>query len=178
MSRIGKRPIEIPDKVEVALQGSLLTVKGPKGELSRDLGETVQIKVEGQEIQIERPDDSRESRSAHGLVRSLVDNMVVGAAEGFKRTLVINGVGYRVEQRGEFLRFDLGYSHPIMFQLPEGMSATIERQTRLTLESADRELLGQVAAKIRALREPEPYKGKGIRYSDEEIMRKAGKAGA
>lgn len=178
MSRIGKQPIEIPDKVEVALQGSLVSVKGPKGELSRDIGEVVQVSIEEKEILVTRKDDSRESRGAHGLVRSLIDNMVVGAAEGFKKTLIINGVGYRVEQRGEFLRFDLGYSHPIMFQLPEGMTATIERQTRLTLESADRELLGQVAAKIRDLRKPEPYKGKGIRYSDEEILRKAGKAGA
>lgn len=178
MSRIGKQPIEVPDKVEVSLQGTLLTVKGPKGELSRDIGDSVQVVIDGNEIQIQRPDDSREARSAHGLVRSLVDNMVVGAAQGFQRTLIINGVGYRVEQRGEFLRFDLGYSHPIMFQLPEGMTASIDRQVRLTLESADRELLGQVAAKIRALRKPEPYKGKGIRYSDEEIIRKAGKAGA
>ncbi len=178
MSRIGKQPIELPDKVEVAIEGTVLQVKGPKGELSRDIGENVTIKVEGNEILVVRPDDTRHSRSHHGLVRSLVSNMVQGVDQGYKKTLIINGVGYRAEERGNFVRFDLGYSHPIMFELPEGVSCTIERQVRVTLECADNELLGQVAAKIRSLRKPEPYKGKGIRYSDEVIRRKAGKAGA
>lgn len=177
MSRIGKLPIELPEKVEVEIDGTNVTVKGPKGELSRDIGEIVSIGIEDGEIQVQRPDESREARSHQGLVRSLVANMVKGVSEGYKRTLVINGVGYRAEEKGAFIQFDLGYSHPIMFELPEGVSCTIERQVRVTLECADNELLGQVAAKIRALRKPEPYKGKGIRYSDEVIIRKAGKSG-
>lgn len=178
MSRIGKQPIEIPDKVEVTLAGNVLQVNGPKGELTREIGDIVDVVVEEGQVLVNRRDDSREARSHHGLVRSLLANMVEGASTGYKRTLIINGVGYRAEERGTFVRFDLGYSHPIMFELPEGVSCTIEKQVRVTLESADKELLGQVAAKIRSLRKPEPYKGKGIRYSDEVIVRKAGKAGA
>ena len=178
MSRIGKVPIEVPDSVEINLQGQTLEVKGPKGELTREFGDYVDIKVEEGNLVVHRRDDSRESRGQHGLVRSLVSNMVQGADKGYKRTLEINGVGYRAEMHGNFIRFDLGYSHPIMFEVPEAVSVEIDRQTKVTLESADNELLGQVAAKIRALRKPEPYKGKGIRYSDEVIRRKAGKAGA
>lgn len=178
MSRIGKLPIPVSDKVEVDVTGSTVTVKGPQGELSRDIGQVVSLRVEDGEILVERSNESRESRSHHGLVRSLVANMVQGVSEGYKKTLVINGVGYRAEVKGAFIQFDLGYSHPIMFELPEGVKCTIERQIRVTLECADNELLGQVAAKIRALRKPEPYKGKGIRYSDEVIVRKAGKSGA
>lgn len=178
MSRIGKVPIEVPDGVEVNLQGQTLKVSGPKGELTRVFGDYVDIKVDGGELSVHRRDDSRESRGQHGLVRSLVSNMVFGAEKGYRRTLEINGVGYRAETYGNFIRFDLGYSHPIMFELPAAVSVEIDRQTKVTLESADNELLGQVAAKIRALRPPEPYKGKGIRYSDEQIRRKAGKAGA
>lgn len=178
MSRIGKVPIELPDGVSAEVDGKSLTVSGPKGELTREFSEYVELKVSDEEIVVHRRDDSRESRSHHGLVRSLVDSMVQGAAEGYRRSLEINGVGYRAETYGDFIRFDLGYSHPIMFELPDAVSVEIERQTQVTLESADRELLGQVAAKIRDLRKPEPYKGKGIRYSDERIRRKAGKAGA
>ncbi len=178
MSRIGKRPIEIPDDVDVDIQGRQITVKGPKGELTREFTEYVELNADDDAVVISRIDDTREARSQHGLARSVVSNMVHGAAEGYQRTLEINGVGYRAEERGEFIRFDLGYSHPIMFELPETVNCEIERQTKLKLESADNELLGQVAAKIRDLRKPEPYKGKGIRYSDEVIRRKAGKAGA
>ncbi len=178
MSRIGKLPIEIPEKVDVKLANNLLTVSGPKGELSRELGEVVEVVVEDGQIEVRRPNDSREARSHHGLVRSLVANMVEGVDQGFKRQLEINGVGYRAKTMGRYVHLELGYSHPIIFELPEGVSCQVERQTQVTLESADRELLGQVAAKIRALRKPEPYKGKGIRYSDEVIIRKAGKAGA
>lgn len=178
MSRIGKLPISVSDKVEVTIDGTTVAVKGPKGELSRDIGDLVSVRVEEGVLVVNRPDESREARSHHGLVRSLLANMVQGVAEGYKRTLVINGVGYRAEQKGAFIQFDLGYSHPIMFELPEGVNCSIERQVRVTLECADNELLGQVAAKIRALRAPEPYKGKGIRYSDEVIVRKAGKSGA
>ncbi len=178
MSRIGKRPIEIPDGVTVKVQGRTLSLSGPKGDLEREFSEYVELKADDEAIVVHRRDDSREARSHHGLVRSLVSNMVHGASEGYQRTLEIEGVGYRAEERGDFIRFDLGYSHPIMFELPEEVSCEIERQTKLTLTSADNELLGQVASKIRALRKPEPYKGKGIRYSDEVIVRKAGKAGA
>ena len=176
MSRIGKLPITLPEKVEVTIDGTVVNVKGPKGELSRNVGDVVTVGLEEGEIQVKRSDESRDARSHQGLVRSLVANMVQGVSEGYKKTLIINGVGYRAEAKGGFIQFDLGYSHPIMFELPEGVSCAIERQVRVTLECADIELLGQVAAKIRALRKPEPYKGKGIRYSDEVIIRKAGKS--
>lgn len=177
MSRIGKQPIAVPDKVEVQIDGNKISVKGPQGALSREVSGVVDVTLENGQVVVSRRDESRESRAHQGLVRSLVANMVEGVANGFKRNLEINGVGYRAEQRGSFIRFDLGYSHPIMFELPEGVKATIERQTQLSLQSADREVLGQVAAKIRSLRKPEPYKGKGVKYSDEVIRRKAGKAG-
>lgn len=178
MSRIGKLPIDIPENVEVTLSGNTIKVSGPKGELSRDLGEFVEVVLEDNQIDVQRPAETREARSHHGLVRSLIANMVEGVDKGFKRVLDINGVGYRAKTLGRFVQFDLGYSHPIMFELPEGVSCVVERQTNVTLESRDKELLGQVAAKIRALRKPEPYKGKGIKYSDEVIIRKAGKSGA
>lgn len=178
MSRIGKRPIDIPEKVEVKVDGQNIIVKGPKGELQREFADVVDLQIDGQQLLVQRRDDSRTARSHQGLVRSLVANMVQGVSEGFQRTLEINGVGYRAEQRGTFIRFDLGYSHPIYFELPESVTAQIEKQTQLTLASVDKELLGQVASKIRSLRKPEPYKGKGIKYSDEVIRRKAGKSGA
>ncbi len=180
MSRIGNRPIEIPDDVEVQAdtEANSLEVTGPSGELTRRFDDFVELNVDDDAVVVERIDDSREARSAHGLARSLISNMIEGVANGYERTLEINGVGYRAERRGEFIRFDLGYSHPIMFELPETVDCEIERETTLKLESADNELLGQVASKIRALRKPEPYKGKGIRYSDEVIRRKAGKTGA
>lgn len=178
MSRIGKRPIEIPDGVDVTVDGRSLEVNGPKGTLTREFTEYVTLESDAEAIVVHRSDDSREARSQHGLARSLVSNMIQGASEGYERKLEINGVGYRAEMRGTFVRFDLGFSHPIMFELPEEVDCEIERQTNLTLRSANNELLGQVAAKIRDLRPPEPYKGKGIRYSDEVIRRKAGKTGA
>ncbi len=179
MSRIGKRPIDIPDDVDVDIDGNAIEISGPKGTLRRDFTDYVELTTDDGAIVIHRIDDSREARSHHGLARSLVSNMVYGAEEGYQKTLEINGVGYRAEERGDnFIRFDLGYSHPIMFELPETVSCEIDRETTLKLESADNELLGQVASKIRALRAPEPYKGKGIRYSDERIRRKAGKTGA
>lgn len=177
MSRIGKQPIAVPDKVEVKIDGNRINVKGPQGALSREISDVVDIVLDAGQIIVSRRDESRESRAHQGLVRSLVANMVEGCGTGFARSLEINGVGYRAEQRGSFIRFDLGYSHPILFELPEGVKATIERQTQLKLESADREVLGQVAAMIRSLRKPEPYKGKGVKYSDEVIRRKAGKSG-
>ncbi len=178
MSRIGNVPIELPEGVDVKIEGTTLEVNGPKGSLKREFTPFVSIETEDDAIVVHRRDDSREARSQHGLVRSLASNMIEGVSKGYEKKLLINGVGYRAEKRGSFLRFDLGYSHPIMFELPEEVECEIERQTTLTLRSADNELLGQVAAKIRDLRPPEPYKGKGIRYSDEVIRRKAGKTGA
>jgi len=177
MSRIGKQPVELPEEVEAEVSGSELRVEGPVGELVEAVPEKVSIAVDSDEINIERPDDSREARSQQGLARSLVANMVEGVAEGFTRGLEISGVGYRAEMHGDYIRFDLGFSHPILFELPEKVEATLESQTEVELESPDKELLGQVAAKIRNLRPPEPYKGKGIQYEDETIRRKVGKAG-
>lgn len=176
MSRIGKLPIAIPDKVEIAINGNHIQVKGPKGTLERDLSSEVSVKVESNEVIVERPDDSRVARSHQGLTRSLVANMVEGVHAGFNRVLEINGVGYRVIQKGDFIRLDLGYSHPIFYELPKSVAVDI-KGTTLTLSSTDKEIVGQVAAQIRSLRKPEPYKGKGIKYKEEVIRRKAGKAG-
>jgi large subunit ribosomal protein L6 len=177
MSRIGKQPIDLPKGVDVNIDGQDVVVKGPKGELSRTISDVVSIRLDDGTLYIERPDDSRQARSHQGLVRSLVANMVEGVSEGFTRELEINGVGYRAEALGRFIRFDLGYSHPIFLELPEGVDAEVQ-QTSVKLLSADKELVGQVAAKIRSLRKPEPYKGKGIKYKEERIVRKVGKAGA
>jgi large subunit ribosomal protein L6 len=174
MSRVGKQPIEIPDGVSVSLDGQSASVKGPKGELERTWS-VVSVTIKDNEIIVERPDDSREARSHQGLVRSLLSNMVEGCATGFTRELEINGVGYRAERAGPFIRFDLGYSHPIFFELPDQVEADVE-QTAIKLISPDKELVGQVAAKIRSLRKPEPYKGKGIKYKEERIIRKEGKS--
>lgn len=176
MSRIGKQPIPVPSGVEIKIDGQEIRVKGPKGELSRSVSDVVTIAREGDEIIVSRPSDTREARSHQGLVRSLVANMVEGCAAGFTRELEINGVGYRAEQLGNFIRFDLGYSHPIFLELPEKVEAQVQ-QTAIALVSPDKELVGQVAAKIRSLRPPEPYKGKGIKYKEERIVRKVGKAG-
>ncbi len=175
MSRVGKQPITIPAGVTVKISGSTVTAKGPKGELTRTLSNVVAIDMKGDVITVSRKDDSRESRSHQGLVRSLVANMVDGVNTGFTRLLEINGVGYRAEKKGDFIRFDLGYSHPIYFELPSVVEATVQ-QTAIQLHSADKEIVGQVAAKIRSLRKPEPYKGKGIKYKEERIIRKEGKS--
>jgi len=176
MSRIGKQPIAIPAGVDVKLDGREIRVKGPKGELSRTLSDVVSVKIEDKDIIVDRHSDSREARSHQGLVRSLIANMVTGVSTGFTRDLEIIGVGYRAEKRGKFIRFDLGYSHPIFVELPESVDANVT-QTAVALSSRDKEMLGQVAAKIRSLRKPEPYKGKGVKYKEEKIIRKAGKAG-
>ena len=178
MSRIGKLPVQVPTGVKVHVADRLVRVEGPKGKLERRLDPEVGLTVEGNTVRVTRRDDSRRSRSVHGLTRKLVANMVQGAGQGFTRVLEINGVGYRAEARGKILYMTLGFSHPIAFQLPEGVSAKVERQVVVTLEGADRELLGQVTAAIRELRPPEPYKGKGVKYSEETIRRKAGKSAA
>jgi large subunit ribosomal protein L6 len=177
MSRIGKRPIPIPKDVEVKIQGDLLSVKGPKGELKRRVHPNISVSDDGDKISVHTADESREARSLHGLFGALVYNMVIGVTKGFEKVLEIVGVGYRAELKGRTAVFNLGYSHPINFQLPDGIDANIEKN-RIVLSGIDKELLGMTAAKIRGLREPEPYKGKGIKYADEIIRKKAGKAGA
>jgi len=178
MSRIGRLPIPIPDNVKLHVADGTVRVEGPKGTLTRTLEPEVTISVEGKTATVQRRDDSRRARSVHGLTRKLVANMVQGAGTGFSEVLEITGVGYRAEVRGNILFLTLGYSHPIAYQLPRGISAKVDRQVVITIEGGDRELLGQTAAAIRRLRPPEPYKGKGVRYGTETVRRKAGKAAA
>ncbi len=177
MSRIGRKPVVVPKGVHVSLSGRSLAVKGPKGELKRDLPMGVSVKVVNGEAQVERADDSRENRAKHGLIRALLANMVTGVTNGFERQLEINGVGYRAEVVGQKLTMALGYSHPVVFDVPKGVSAKVDKNL-LVLNGSDRELLGEVAAKIRGFRPPEPYKGKGVKYVEETIRRKVGKTGA
>lgn len=177
MSRIGKLPIEIPQGVKVSCTTDLIKIDGPKGSLSRALPDSVQVEVTDNNVQVSRANDSLKARSAHGLARTLISNMVVGVTKGFERVLEINGVGYRAEAKGDVLNLSLGYSHPINFKLPQGITVEVDKMTRISVKGIDKELVGQTAAKIRAFRGPEPYKGKGIKYSDETILRKAGKTG-
>ncbi|SMC26127.1 LSU ribosomal protein L6P [Desulfacinum hydrothermale DSM 13146] len=177
MSRVGKNPVPVPQGVDVKVDGAKITVKGPKGVLTRELPSQIQVTVEGDQIVCRRADESRQARSLHGLVRALVSNMVVGVSQGFTKVLEIHGVGYRAEVNKNVLNLTLGYSHPINYELPEGIQATVDKQNVIRLEGTDREVLGQTAANIRALRPVEPYKGKGVRYADEQVRRKAGKAG-
>lgn len=176
MSRIGKLPIAIPSGVKVALDASAVRLEGPKGKLQTTVPTGVQVKVEGNVVRIERLSEERKVRALHGLTRKLIANMAQGVSQGFSRVLEINGVGYRAEVKGQELHMTLGYSHPVVFALPTGVTASVERQIIITLNSADRQVLGEVAAKIRSFRPPEPYKGKGIKYREEVIKRKAGKA--
>jgi large subunit ribosomal protein L6 len=178
MSRIGRMPIQIPAGVKVHVTDGTIRVEGPKATLSRPLEPEVSITIEGNTALVQRHDDTRRARSVHGLTRKLVANMVQGAGAGFTKVLEITGVGYRAEARGQLLYLTLGYSHPIAYQLPKGITAKVDRQVVVTLEGGDRELLGQTAAAIRRLRPPEPYKGKGVKYSTETIRRKAGKTAA
>jgi large subunit ribosomal protein L6 len=178
-SRIGKQPIALPKGVELKVDGQRVTVKGPKGQLERTLPGGVQVELAGQQVQVKVSASDREGRSVHGLSRSLVRNMVDGVSKGYEKTMEIIGVGYRVELKGKsFLLFTLGYSHPILFELPEGVTAEVSKDGKLKLLGIDKETLGLTAAKIRSLRAPEPYKGKGVKYIDEIILRKAGKAAA
>jgi large subunit ribosomal protein L6 len=177
MSRIGKQPIEIPAGVKVSLDSQKVTVTGPKGTLSRTILDTVSVALTDKSMTVSRADESLKSRSAHGLTRTLLNNMVTGVTKGFERALEINGVGYRAELKGDILNLSLGYSHPINFQLPAGITVEVDKMTKLLVKGIDRELVGQTAAKIREFRSPEPYKGKGVKYADETILRKAGKTG-
>ena len=180
MSRVGKAPINVPGNVEVKLNNGHVSVKGPLGTLQHVLHPEVEIKLEGALLEVIRKNDERLARSVHGLTRSLVNNMVVGVSDGFKRTLNIVGVGYRAAMKGSStIELSLGYSHPIIYDLPEGIKADIqEKGTVINLSGADKSLIGHVAAKIRGFRSPEPYKGKGVKYSDEVVRRKAGKSAA
>ncbi len=180
MSRIGKMPIVLPDKVKVAVDGKTIRVEGPKGKSQLTLApqNPCQVALDGKTLKVERPDDSRDARAMHGITRTLVANMVRGVSTGFERQLEINGVGFRAEVKGKEVHFTLGFSHPVVFPLPEGVTAEVDKQTRVVIRGADKHLLGLTAAKIRALRPPEPYKGKGIKYAEETIRRKQGKTGA
>jgi large subunit ribosomal protein L6 len=176
MSRIGKLPIRVPANVKVQIADNLVRIEGPKGKLEHRLPPGVKAELSDGTLSVARQDDSRSARALHGLTQRLINNMVVGVASGFTRTLEIVGVGYRAEARGQALHLSLGYSHPIVFQLPAGIQVRVEKQTTITLEGVDRQLLGETAATIRRLRPPEPYKGKGIKYAEEVLRRKAGKA--
>jgi large subunit ribosomal protein L6 len=178
VSRIGKLPIPIPEKVEVNLKNNLLSCKGPKGELKRQFHPEMNIKLENGEIIVSRPSDNKSHRSLHGLTRSLVANMIEGVNNGFTRKLEIVGVGYKAEMNGKNLVLTIGYSHPIVVNFPDTVKASVPVQTEIVIEGSDKELVGMIAAKIRSFRKPEPYKGKGIRYSGEYVRRKAGKTGA
>ncbi len=177
MSRIGKAPIAIPSGVDVTISGQHVTVKGPKGTLSRTIPGEIVVRKEESTLLVERPNDERQNRSLHGLSRTLVNNMVVGVTEGFTKELEIVGVGYRAEAQGANLRLALGFSHPVNVPAPDGITFEIPVQTRVIVKGIDKELVGQVAANIRSIRKPEPYKGKGVRYAGERILRKAGKTG-
>lgn len=177
MSRIGKQPIEIPAGVKVSIDNQCVAVTGPKGTLSRVFLDTVTLALTDKSLTVARVDDSVSARAAHGLSRTLLSNMVIGVTKGFERALEINGVGYRAEVKGDILNLSLGYSHPINFQLPKGITVDVDKMTKLVVKGIDKELVGQTAAKIREFRSPEPYKGKGVKYADETILRKAGKTG-
>ncbi|RMG68845.1 MAG: 50S ribosomal protein L6 [Calditrichaeota bacterium] len=177
MSRIGRLPVQIPDKVEVKVEDGLVRVKGPKGELQQRIDPRLEVKIEGNLLTVSRPSDERTLRAQHGLARTLINNMVVGVSQGFSKSLEIQGVGYKAEKKGKGLLLALGYSHPIYFVPPEGIQVEVQGPTKVVVSGIDKALVGQVAAKIRSFRPPEPYKGKGIRYEGEQIRRKAGKAG-
>ncbi|QIK71427.1 50S ribosomal protein L6 [Propioniciclava coleopterorum] len=179
MSRIGKLPITVPAGVEIKLEGQDVEIKGPKGTLNLTVAEPIKVgKNDAGEIEVTRPDDERESRSLHGLTRTLVNNMVIGVTQGYEKKLEIVGVGYRVISKGpQQLEFNLGFSHPVIIDAPEGVTFTVEKPTAFSVQGIDKQVVGEVAANIRKLRKPEPYKGKGVRYAGEHVRRKVGKAG-
>ncbi|GAA4866123.1 50S ribosomal protein L6 [Actinomycetospora straminea] len=177
MSRIGKAPITVPSGVDVTVDGREVTVKGPKGTLSHVVDEPITVSLDDGVLSVQRPDDERESRALHGLSRSLLNNLVQGVSQGYERKLEIHGVGYRVQLRGSDLEFALGFSHPVKITPPDGITFAVESPTRFSVQGIDKQLVGQVAANIRWLRRPDPYKGKGVRYAGEQIRRKVGKTG-
>ncbi len=177
MSRIGKMPIAIPAGVDVTIEGNLVTVKGPKGTLSRNIHPNITVEKDGNEIKVSRPNDDKQNRSLHGLSRTLIANMVQGVNESFKKELEVNGVGYRVELKGKDLVLKVGYSHDVIITPPEGITVEVPSPNKIVISGADKQKVGQFAANVREKRPPEPYKGKGIKYADEHIRRKEGKAG-
>ena len=179
MSRIGKLPVPVPSGVDITLDASVVTVKGPKGTLTHAVAEPITVvKSDDGSLDVQRPNDERKSKALHGLTRTLINNMVVGVTDGYEKKLEIVGVGYRVLSKGPTeLEFQLGYSHPIIFKAPDGITFAVESPTKLGVQGIDKQLVGEVAANIRKLRKPEPYKGKGVRYAGEHIRRKVGKAG-
>ncbi|MGI6248123.1 MAG: 50S ribosomal protein L6 [Acutalibacteraceae bacterium] len=177
MSRIGKMPITVPAGVEVKIDGSAVTVKGPKGTLVRNVHPNISVKMEDSSIQISRPDDNKENRALHGLTRSLIANMVTGVSEGYKKELEINGVGFRAAKEGKDLVLNIGFSHQVIFTETEGITIEVPAPNKVTILGADKQKVGQFAADVRKARPPEPYKGKGIKYAEEVIRRKEGKAG-
>ena len=177
MSRIGKLPITVPGGVDVKIDGQQVTVKGPKGELVLVVAEPIRVAFEEGQVQVTRPDEERESRALHGLTRTLINNNIVGVTEGFSKQLEVVGTGYRVQQKGSGLELALGFSHPVLFDPPEGINLAVEGNTKITVSGISKQAVGEAAANIRKLKKPEPYKGKGIRYAGEVVRRKAGKAG-
>lgn len=177
MSRIGRLPIDVPGGVTVTIDGQSVTVKGPKGELGLTVASPIQVSLEDGQVLVTRPDDERESRSLHGLTRTLIQNQIIGVTEGYSKGLEIVGTGYRVQQKGNSLEFALGFSHPVTFDPPDGITFAVEGNNKISVHGIDKQQVGEVAANIRKLRKPEPYKGKGVRYAGEVVRRKAGKAG-
>ena len=177
MSRIGRLPVAIPNGVEVTIDGQSVKVKGPKGELSHVVAEPITVEKGETDLEVKRPNDERQSRALHGLTRSLINNMVLGVTEGYEKKMEIHGTGYRVANKGGDLEFALGYSHPVPVPAPEGITFVVESPVKFRVEGIDKQLVGEVAANIRKLRKPDPYKGKGVRYAGEVVRRKVGKTG-
>lgn len=177
MSRVGKKPISIPEKIKASYQQRVVTIQGANGTLTQQIHPKIDLRIDGQTITVGMRDNNRKTAALQGMTRSLISNMVEGVSKGFERVLEINGIGYRAEARGKSIVFNLGFSHPVDFPLPEGISATVDKNNTLKLAGIDKQLIGQTAARIRQLRPPEPYKGKGIKYAEEYIQRKAGKKG-
>ncbi|MFW6266094.1 MAG: 50S ribosomal protein L6 [Halanaerobiales bacterium] len=177
MSRIGDVPVEIPEKVDVSLNGTTMTVKGPKGELSKEINPGVEVNIEEDNIVVKRHSDDREDRSLHGLVRSIIKNMINGVVKGYSKELEMVGVGYRAQLKGSDLEIEAGYSHPVTIEAPDNIEFEVENGTEIKVKGIDKQQVGDIAARIRAVRKPEPYKGKGIRYKGEHIRRKVGKTG-
>ena len=177
MSRIGKKPISIPSGVTVEVKGNVVTVKGSKGTLTRTFVPEMKITVDGTEVTVERPNDEKRNKSLHGLTRTLINNMIIGVTNGYEKTLEINGVGYKASKQGKKLNLNLGFSHPVVFDDPEGIETVVNEERVIIVKGIDKEKVGQYAAEIRGMRGPEPYKGKGIKYKDERIIRKVGKTG-
>ncbi|MBP2437101.1 50S ribosomal protein L6 [Microbacterium amylolyticum] len=177
MSRIGRLPIDIPSGVEVKIDGQNVTVKGPKGELALEVAAPIEAKVEENQVLVTRPDDERESRALHGLTRTLINNNIIGVTQGYKKDLEIVGTGYRVQKKGSNLELALGFSHPVLVEAPAGIELSVDGNTKITVSGISKQAVGEMAANIRKIRKPEPYKGKGVRYAGEQVRRKAGKAG-